>query len=146
MKKKASTVTGDIPWRLILEYSVELVSPLCIIYNSATLDGVWPDIWKVVYVTHDQKVYPPNSTDDLRKISGTTNLSKILEALISDYIIEDMKSSMDPSQFGYTKGLSIQHYLVKMVDKIVTILDSNREDEKSAVSYRPCSQCFVCLS
>ena len=61
MKKKASTVTGDIPWRLILEYSVEFSSPLCNIYNSASFDGVWPDIWKVEYVTPAQKIYPPNS-------------------------------------------------------------------------------------
>ena len=133
MKKKSSTVQGDIPWRIILEYAVEFSSPLSNIFNSATLDGVWPDIWKVEYVTPAPKVFPPNSMDDLRKISGTKNLSKILEALLSDYMIEDMKPSMDPSQFGNTKGLSIQHYLVKMVDKILTILDSNREDEKSAV-------------
>ena len=40
MKKKAPTVSGDIPWRIILEYSVELSIPLSNIYNSATLDGV----------------------------------------------------------------------------------------------------------
>ena len=82
MKKKASTVIGDIPWRVILEYAVEFSSPLSNIYNSATLDGVWPDIWKWEYVTPAPKVYPPNTTDDLRKISGTKNLSKIFEALI----------------------------------------------------------------
>jgi hypothetical protein len=40
---------------------------------------------------------------------------------------------MDPSQFGNEKGLSIQHYLVKMVNRILTILDSNNEQEKYAV-------------
>ena len=133
MKKKSSTVIGDIPWRVILEYAVEFCNPLSNIYNSATLDGVWPDIWKWEYVTPAPKVYPPNTTDDLRKISGTKNLSKIFEALMSDYMIEDMLPSMDPSQYGNVKGLSIQHYLVKMVDRILTILDSNNEVEKYAV-------------
>ena len=40
---------------------------------------------------------------------------------------------MDQSQFGNTKGLSIQHYLVKFVNKILTILDTNNDDEKMAV-------------
>ena len=131
MKKKSSTVIGDIPWKIILEFSVEFCSPLSNIYNSATLGGVWPDIWKCEYVTPAPKVYPPNSTDDLRKISGTKNLSKIFEALMSDFLIEDMTPSMDPSQYGNVKGLSIQHYLVKMVDKILTILDTNNKDEKN---------------
>ena len=58
MKKKASTVIGDIPWRIILEYSAELSDPLSNIYNSALLDGVWPDVWKCEYVTPAPKVYP----------------------------------------------------------------------------------------
>ena len=79
MKKKASTVCGDIPWRIILEYSVELSTPLSNIYNSASLDGIWPNIWKYEYVTPVPKVYPPMESNDLRKVSGTKNLSKIYE-------------------------------------------------------------------
>ena len=133
MKKKASTVICDIPWRVILEYAVELSAPLSNIFNTATLDGIWPDIWKREYVTPAPKVYPTLATDDLRKIAGTKNLSKIYEALLSEFIIDDMKPSMDPSQYGNVKGLSIQHYLVKMVDKILTILDTNNKEEKYAV-------------
>ena len=40
MKKKASTVCGDIPWRIITEYSIELSFPLSNIYNSCSLEGV----------------------------------------------------------------------------------------------------------
>ena len=133
MKKKTSVVTGDIPWRIISEFSVELSTPLSNIYNSATLAGVWPDLWKHEYVTPAPKVHPPTNTDDLRKISGTKNLSKLYEALLSDSIISDMVPYIDPSQFGNEKGLSITHYLVKMVNQILTILDTNNEYEKYAV-------------
>ena len=44
-----------------------------------------------------------------------------------------MKPKMDPSPFGNEKGLSIQHYLVKLVNKILTLLDTNNEHEKYAV-------------
>ena len=40
---------------------------------------------------------------------------------------------MNPSLFENVEGLSIQHYLVKMVNKILTILDTNNEGEKYAV-------------
>ena len=46
MKKKSSSVPGDIPWKIIREFSVELAEPLCNVYNSATLAGVWPECWK----------------------------------------------------------------------------------------------------
>ena len=133
MKKKASSVPDDVPWRIITEFSVELAAPLCNIYNTSILSGVWPRLWKYEFVTPVPKVFPPETTEDLRKISGTKNFSKIFEALISDPIIADMAPNMDKSQFGKIKGLSIQHYLVKFVNKILTILDSNNEQEKYAV-------------
>ena len=133
MKKKTSTVPGDIPWRIITEFSVELSNPLSHLYNTAVLSGVWPQLWKYEFVTPVPKAFPTETTEELRKISGTKNLSKILEALISEPIIKDMEPKMDPSQFGNTKGLSIQHYLVKMVNKILTILDTNNDTEKYAV-------------
>ena len=133
MKKKSSTVPGDIPWRIISEFSVEFASPLSNIYNTATLTGIWPQLWKYEFVTPVPKVFPTETTEDLRKISGTKNLSKIYESLISEPIIQDMEPKMDPSQFGNVKGLSIQHYLVKMMNQILTILDTNNEHEKYAV-------------
>ena len=76
MKKKIATISGDVPWRIIAEYLVELSNPRSNIYNSATLAGVWPNLWKHEYITSAPKVYPPSTTDDLRKISGKKNLSK----------------------------------------------------------------------
>ena len=89
MKKKKSSVKGDIPWTIFCEYSVE------------------PNIWKYEYVTPAPKVFPPGTTDDLRKISGTKNCSKIYEALISETVLSDMAPSIDKSQDGNQKGLSI---------------------------------------
>ena len=63
MKKKVSTVIGDIPWKIIREFSVELSTPLSNIFNSATLGGVWPNIWKCEVVTPVPKVYPTISVD-----------------------------------------------------------------------------------
>ena len=133
MKKKSSTVHGDLPWRLIREFAVEMSEPLCHIYNSATLDGEWPTHWKHEYITPVPKVYPPQTVDDLRRISGTKNLSKLYEALLSETIVRDIASSIDPCQFGNEKGLSTTHYLVKMINQILTILDTNNEQEKYAV-------------
>ena len=133
MKKKTSNLVGDLPWRIIQEFSVEIANPLCNIFNTATLNGTWPEHWKHEIVTPVPKVYPPRTINDLRKIAMTKNLSKIYEALLSDYIVKDIASSVDPSQYGNRKGLSTTHYLVNMLNRILSILDTNTTKEKYAV-------------
>ena len=133
MKKKSSTIFNDIPWKIILEFAVEISEPLSNIFNSASLAGVWPSLWKQEIVTPIPKTFPPKSTDDLRKIAGTKNLSKIFEALLSESIIADIHSSIDIAQYGNQKGLSTAHYLVNLVNRILTILDTNNSAEKYAV-------------
>ena len=44
-----------------------------------------------------------------------------------------MKASRDPSQYGNEKGLSVQHYLINMINKILTSLDKNTAKEAIAV-------------
>ena len=70
---------------------------------------------------------------DLRKISGTPNFSKIFERFLAEIMIEDMKPQRDPSQYGNSRGVSTQHYLIKMVDRILTALDKNNRKEANAV-------------
>ena len=48
-------------------------------------------------------------------------------------MIDDMKDSMDPSQYANQKGLSTQHYLVKMLDRILSTLDNSSKGESVAI-------------
>ena len=48
-------------------------------------------------------------------------------------MISDMKKKNDPSQYGNEKGTSINHYLIKMIHKILTALDKNTKRETFAV-------------
>ena len=45
----------------------------------------------------------------------------------------DMAKKMDPSQYGNQKGMSIQHYLINMIHRILTVLDNNSKGEIFAV-------------
>ena len=48
-------------------------------------------------------------------------------------MIEDMKSTRDQAQYGNSTGVSTQHYLIKMIDRILTVLDRNNKQEANAV-------------
>ena len=56
-----------------------------------------------------------------------------MEKLLSELMISDMESKMDPSQYGNQKGILIQHYLIKMLHRILTVLDNNSRRETFAI-------------
>ena len=53
--------------------------------------------------------------------------------MIAELIISDMSKKLDPSQYANQKGLSLQHYLIKMIDKILSDTDNNSRGEVNAV-------------
>ena len=69
----------------------------------------------------------------MRNISGLLTFDKIMETLLADLMISDMKPRMDPKQYGNQKGISIQHYLIEMIHRILTTLDNNSKSETFAI-------------
>ena len=56
-----------------------------------------------------------------------------MEQLIVEMIIEDMKAKLDPSQFGNQHNIGIQHYLIRLIHRVVTSLDKTTKDQVNAV-------------
>ena len=111
--------------RIMQDFCDELSGPLAHIINSCLSQGKYPSIWKLEHVTPVAKVLPPEKLKDLRKISGLLNFSKITDKLLAQFIADDMKQTRDKSQYGNQKQISIQHYLVSLLHKILTSLDEN---------------------
>ena len=95
--------------------------------------GIYPDIWKLEYVTPVPKVHPPENLSDLRRISGLLSLSKITDKIIAEIISQDMQYTRDRAQYGNLKKVSLQHYLVKMMNKILKSIDQNSAKQSVAV-------------
>ena len=95
--------------------------------------GKYPKIFKYQISTPVPKQYPPQKTSEMRNISGLLTFDKIMETLLVDLMILDMKPKMDPKQYGNQKGISIQHYLIEMIHRILTTLDNNSKSETFAI-------------
>ena len=136
----------DVSTKVFKTFAEQLCAPITMLVNEAILTGCWPDFLKVETVTPVPKVTHPQTVDDLRKICGLPNLSKILEKVICKYLISDMKGSLDKSQYANQKGLSINHNLVKLVDRVLGALDGSTKGENSAVlaTYLDWSKAFDC--
>ena len=133
MNKNSAAVPGDLPMKLICRFADELTLPLCHIVNSCLQAGQYPRLWKVEIVSPIPKVHPPEKLDHLRKISGLMNFSKITDSILTEYLVSDMASTCDRAQYGNVKGLSVQHYLVKMLHQILLNLDKSSQSESFAV-------------
>ena len=72
----------------------------------------------------------PKIIKDLRKISSTSNYSKVYDSFLRDWILEDISDNIDYGQFGGLKGLVTEHLLVCLIDRIIKLMESK---EKSVV-------------
>ena len=133
LNKKATTVPGDVPVKIMVEFSVELATPLAHIFNSCLEQGVYPAIFKRECVTPAPKKHPPESISDLRKISGLLTAAKVFDKILSEFIISDMAASRDVAQYGNEKNTSIQHYLINLLHKVLVATDRKVKSEVNAV-------------
>ena len=126
MDTSKSNVKDDIPAKILKEFASHLGKPVADIINTSIKQGAWPDIFKLEMVTPIAKVQGvPKNVDELRNISGLLNLDKIAEKIIAKMMISDMKENLDPSQYANQRGLSIQHYLVKFIDRVLEGVDKS---------------------
>ena len=69
----------------------------------------------------------------MRPIANLCNLNKIMEKIVSEMVISDMGNTLDPSQYGNQKNVSIQHYLIRLLHRVISNVDRNSKGEVNAV-------------
>ena len=125
LKKTKSTQPIDLPYKLRKEFSPELSAPVSDILNACLEQQVYPNLWKQEWVTPVPKVRSPKTLDELRKISSTSEFSKLFEGFLKEWIMEDISPNIDPSQFGNQPGTGTDHMMVALLDKILAVLDES---------------------
>ena len=133
LKSKKSTPPGDIPVKIIKEFSQYLCIPLTDIINSSITQGQWATCYKKEVITPVPKEYPVSEISMLRPISSLLSFNKIQEMAICEMIASDMADMQDPTQYGNRKRTGIQHYLVRMINRILSETDNNKKGEIKAV-------------
>ena len=132
LKINKSAPKGDIPAKIFKRFAVKLSGPITSLINDCIEQGSWPKFLKMESVTPVPKIKSPQTPNDVRKIACLLNLNKILEKVICEHLVEDLKRTLDTSQFANQKGQSMNHYLVMMIDKILRSLDGASKGEAAA--------------
>ena len=95
-----------------------MARPLSLIFNKCLQNGYFPEKWKCASVTAIPKSTRVTGYDQFRPISITSVLARVFESFLADWLMDDLKPHIDPSQFGNIKGSSVNHYLISMLDVI----------------------------
>jgi len=117
----------EIPNWFLREFSVWLAEPICAVFNASVREGVVPCQWKLANVVPIPKVTPPKDiSKDLRPISLTSTISKILEGFVGRWIMERILGKLDARQYGCLKGKSTTHELVDILHHWHQALDNGQ--------------------
>ena len=84
-RKPKSRVSGEVFPELLTTYSDFFTIPLTLIYNEILKTHEWPLDWKTVYATVIPQNSCPQSFTDLRNISCTKLISKIMESYVLEW-------------------------------------------------------------
>ena len=74
---------------------------------QVSINKDFPKAWKFEWVTPVPKVSNPKVLKDLRKISCTSDYSKIYEDFLKEFILEDISENVDVGQFGGQKAQAL---------------------------------------
>ena len=127
-KKPLSAVEGD-PIPAVFNTVSDLIAiPTCRIINHSFQTFTWPAPWQVETQTPLPKTQHPESFDDLRNVSCTNHLSKIMETFLLERLQKEVK--LKYNQFGGIKKTGTTHFLIETYQRIIDCL----EDGMTAVS------------
>ena len=112
-----------IPNRVWKEFAFELAPIVKELYNSSLSESYVPDFLKQSLVVPVPKVSPPKLIEeDLRPITLTGQLSKIMEGFTRDSLFRQVRNNLDCKQFSIS-GKSTTHALVYLMHLILMFLD-----------------------
>ena len=103
---------------MIKEFSQYLL--LTDIVNCSIAKGQWAACYKKEVITPVPKEYPPSMINMLGPISSLLSLNKVQDMAICDKIAKDMEERQDATQYGNRKRTGTQHYLVRLINKILS--------------------------
>jgi hypothetical protein len=131
-----SSGPDGIPNWFLRDFAFAISDPICHIFNSSISGGAVPSLWKRANVIPIPKTCPPKSIqDDLRPISLTPTLSKVLESLVGRWILAKTVGKFDPRQFGALKGRSTTHALIDITHMWHQALDDHNSARILFIDY-----------
>ena len=119
--KPLTAVDGDPIPSMITKTADILAIPATRIINLSFSTSTWPTPWKEETQSAIPKTTTPKSFNDLRNISCTNYISKVMESFLLDQLVSEV--AVTDNQYGGQKGTGTTHYLIDTYQKVLDCLD-----------------------
>lgn len=112
---------------LIKKFPSKAFEYLTIIFNNCINNSYFPDVWKIAKICPIPKKPGNFDIGNIRPISLLSNVGKLLERALRDKMDINMQTPYIPDyQFGFKKGHSTTHALLKFHNDVVNNLRKKR--------------------
>ena len=103
----------------------ELAIPLSHIFKCSMATGIVPEDWRIANVAVIHKRGPKKECGNYRPVSLTSQVSKVLETLVRDAILDHLysKKLIRETQHGFTTGKSCLTNLLKFLEEVTKYVD-----------------------
>lgn len=124
--KDSSPGHDDIPMRILREIAPVIPSVLLYICNMSFLAGIFPDHLKLAKILPTYKAGEANLYKNYRPISVLPAMSKILEKIVHNKLIDFCASNniISEAQYGFLKGRSTELALTTFKTDILKSFDN----------------------
>lgn len=126
LDSRKSSPEGDIPAKILKEYSEYYCELLTKTYNNSRTARVFPDSLKLADVSPLFKKGVKHQKGNYRPISKLSNLSKVFERIMYDDISDFIGPKLSPLLSGFRSKYSSQHALLSMIEKWHRELDGGK--------------------
>ena len=125
--RKTSPGNDGILYRVLSDYAEELSHVITKLINYSLSMGKVPFVWKIVAVTPVPKTNPVSMPSDLRPISVTPILSRLVERLVvRDFIMPNVSPANLYDQYGFKPTGSTTAPLVDFTYTVKVMPETNQ--------------------
>ncbi len=147
LKNKASSGKDEISNKLLKSIKYEISRPLTVIINQSLLTGIFPAALKVAKVKPLFKKGDKTILNNYRPISLLPTISKVFERVIYNQLYNyfNVNSLLCEQQYGFRTQHSTELAAIKLIDNVITQMDSKKHNNTPVHVYLDLSKAFDTL-
>ena len=111
--------------RVIRACAEQLAQPLQVLFQDSLDSCSVPSSWKLSEVIPVPKIKFPVVYNDTRPVALTSLLMKCLEHIVKKYLCRDISDILDPLQFAYRTGKSVQDAVLTLMHQVTEHLEKS---------------------
>lgn len=129
LKTESAPGLDGVTTRLILKIKNAILTPLTHIFNLSLESGTFPECWKVASIRPIHKNGPTELPENYRPIALLSILSKILEKIVNNRIVNffEKHKLISDRQFGFQRGRSTEDAATLLTNSVATFTENGEK-------------------